>query len=923
MERVFFYIFNMSLTASLLTVAILALRLLLKKTPKAFFCILWGFVAIRLIFPITPESPFSLIPESLTVTDSVLSDNTPMENSTVSVIDPVQEEPFTEPKVTDTLPGTTDNFPIVFSEAMQTTPAAPTDEANLSTPVPATSDGETVFLKAVSLFATVIWPIGIAAMLLYAAFSYVRIHRKIKEAVLLSDTIWLCDHVATPFIFGIFRPRILLPSTIKQEDAEYVIAHEKAHLKRLDHLWKPLGFVLLSVYWFNPVMWIAYIFLCKDIELACDERVIQRMDAAHIKSYSSTLLAYSISRKTISFCPLAFGEVHVKKRIKNVLHYKRPAFWIILLGVIACTAVAVCFLTDPVKQNKESERSEDAGELLFLSFVQKDSGSDIIGLTLSTESQLSFTKDRLSDLSIPVQWTNNNYNRDVTYGERFDILRYENGLWNSCAKEDYNFPLVTRTLSRKESHTQSYSLNEFDLLTDGLYRFRAEPSDGQYVWFDFEVITVYENNVDSLSDSALLAILHYITEGKESTVGLRTDHKELFDILLANGDTTVNCFVNTLTTAESYALKEYFMAQICSELTGVGLEQGEYDPDTWWATADEWLEIYNDHLIAKKYEELAVSQGNSPTDTTASWKNTDYTALGTQPKTPQPRPLVWVNYFYNRTKTPDGSLRIELPEFPGVTLLADSQKICAETSAGTQTLIAGKMLWTTYLADLNNDNYPELCATVSTEATPEHLGLVVYDMKNKITYELRDSVRYDYSLFGNYYSMFVQRTDRMGTETEVTGRLSLTTDTATGVTSLSLTQVHSALTRSLGWPETQLDLLSYSNLYADLAINENRYSSKYHAPLCCFLTAEDWEAFTAVYSDVSIWKDNKILSLSEALDTEVNAYIELCGDDDFYATLLLSPHGLSVGVYGSNKVTGFAETLAERDDTAGIITLPN
>ena len=499
MERIFLSVFNMSLIASLLTVAILALRLLLKKTPKAFFCILWGFVAIRLIFPFSPESPFSLVPAGLTVSDSQFPERVLSASGNDFTEPGSQESPQTGSLLSDaavTAPEfIAEQEPLspdpVSSEADPTIPAE-----KFIAPVPTTGTSfsmtENVLRKGVSLFAGIVWPVGIVAMLLYAGISYLRIRKKVKETVPFTDTVLLCDHTSTPFILGIFRPRIILPSTILPEEAAHVIAHEKAHLKRLDHIWKPLGFILLSFYWFNPVLWIAYIYLCKDIELACDERVIQKMGTESIKSYSSTLLHYSISRKTVSFCPLAFGEVHVKKRIKNVLHYKRPAFWVMLLAVVSCIAVGICFLTDPISK-KTTETAKDKGELLFLSFTLKDTGSDILGCEITTEPYLYFTKDAVTTPTLPVQWTNRNYSRDLTYEERFDILRYENGTWISCATEEYVFPGITRLLLRRTTNSAFYSLAEFNIAEDGLYRFRAEPVKGQYVWFDFEAVTAYEN----------------------------------------------------------------------------------------------------------------------------------------------------------------------------------------------------------------------------------------------------------------------------------------------------------------------------------------------------------------------------------------------------------------------------------------------
>nr|MCR4936931.1 M56 family metallopeptidase [Lachnospiraceae bacterium] len=196
---------------------------------------------------------------------------------------------------------------------------------------------------------------GILAMTLYAFISFVKIKRSVREAAIFEKGIMECDDVKSPFILGILRPVIYVPSGMDSETLELVLAHEKAHMKRRDHIWKPLGYALLSVYWFNPLSWIAYILLCRDIESACDEKVIRDKSSDYMAAYSQALLDCSIQRRRIAACPVAFGETGVKMRIKNVLSYKKPAFWIILASLAVCVVLAVCFLTDPQKDETISE----------------------------------------------------------------------------------------------------------------------------------------------------------------------------------------------------------------------------------------------------------------------------------------------------------------------------------------------------------------------------------------------------------------------------------------------------------------------------------------------------------------------------------------------------------------------------------------
>ena len=192
-----------------------------------------------------------------------------------------------------------------------------------------------------------VWLIGLGAMLLYALVSYLRLRRRVSVSLPIQDHIYLCDAISSPFILGVVKPHIYLPSGLDEVQRQNVLSHERAHLARRDHWWKPLGFALLAVYWFNPVLWLAYALLCRDIELACDERVIRTMDESAVKTYSTVLLACSMLRKAAITCPLAFGEVGVKERVKNALHYKKPAFWVVAASVAVCVVVAVCFLTNP------------------------------------------------------------------------------------------------------------------------------------------------------------------------------------------------------------------------------------------------------------------------------------------------------------------------------------------------------------------------------------------------------------------------------------------------------------------------------------------------------------------------------------------------------------------------------------------------
>ena len=311
MAAVFLKLLNLSISASWLVLAVLVLRLVSKRSPKWVNVLLWGIVALRLVLPFSIESALSLIPSAETVSPAAVQfDPAPTITSGVSVIDNAVNPSLSEH----------------FS-------AVPTASVNP--------------LYVWTEIAGWVWLIGLGAMLLYALVSYLRLRRRVSVSLPVQDHIYLCDAISSPFILGVVKPHIYLPSDLDEVQRQNVLAHEQAHLARRDHWWKPLGFALLAVYWFNPVLWLAYTLLCRDIELACDERVIRTMDESAVKTYSTVLLACSMPRKAVITCPLAFGEVGVKERVRNALHYKKPAFWVVAASVAVCVVVAVCFLTDP------------------------------------------------------------------------------------------------------------------------------------------------------------------------------------------------------------------------------------------------------------------------------------------------------------------------------------------------------------------------------------------------------------------------------------------------------------------------------------------------------------------------------------------------------------------------------------------------
>jgi beta-lactamase regulating signal transducer with metallopeptidase domain len=312
LQRAFPVMLRMSLSAAVLTGVVVLLRFLLRKAPKRVLCLLWLLVAVRLLCPALPRSGASLMPPGGTAAVS--------DRQIVSAVDaalPVLELETPWDHAVNQAVGEAQNVRVSTE----------------------TSPGQ---------YLPLLWAAGTLAMLLYALVSFLRLRRRTAASVPFSGKAYLCDGADSPFILGVLRPRIFLPSGLEELQLSHVLAHERAHLRRLDQLWKPLGFLLLAVHWFNPALWLAYILFCRDMELACDERAVRDLDPAARADYAQALLDLSRPGRAVAACPLAFGEAGVKQRVKNVLNYRKPAFWIILGAVVLGLLSAVFFLTDPV-----------------------------------------------------------------------------------------------------------------------------------------------------------------------------------------------------------------------------------------------------------------------------------------------------------------------------------------------------------------------------------------------------------------------------------------------------------------------------------------------------------------------------------------------------------------------------------------------
>lgn len=339
MDDVFLKLVNLSISASWLILAVLVLRVVLKKAPKWVMPLLWGVVALRLVCLFSIESALSLIPSAETIPSEI---------------------------VTET------REPVLYEQATLDIVTNPTLPSAAEVPVGVSRQQAQVDFNIYS----VLWLAGMAALLVHALVSAGKLKKKLATAILLRDNIYESEFVDSPFVFGVVKPNIYLPMHMDEGTAAHVIAHERAHLARRDHWWKVLGYLVLALHWFNPLVWVAYILFCRDIELACDEKVVKGLDGAARADYSQALLSCAALGRAVAACPLAFGEGNIKTRVKSALHYKKPAFWVAAAAVLAVVIMAVCFLTNPKSDiNAETLLGTSSGKITRVSVAMEETSS--------------------------------------------------------------------------------------------------------------------------------------------------------------------------------------------------------------------------------------------------------------------------------------------------------------------------------------------------------------------------------------------------------------------------------------------------------------------------------------------------------------------------------------------------------------------
>lgn len=382
MERLFLTVLHMGVNAGYLILAVTAARLLLKKAPKSMICMLWMVVGLRLLCPFPIESAFSLVPEQTgTFTTQMYEDRPVIQEGTMSKTPSVQ------------------NADIRPAETRK----ASAEKTDLTTELVTA--------------AAWIWMAGIVLMLGYLAFSWHRVSRRVAAAVPAEAEgirFYQCDRISAPFLFGLAVPKIYVPFSVSGQELTYVLKHEQAHKSRYDHLTKMTGYLLLAVYWFQPLVWAAYLMLCRDIELACDERVVKGIGEEHKKAYSQALLSCSSEHRAAAVCPVAFGEIVVKKRVKNILNYKKPGRWAVTAAAAVCIIVTACFATEAQSMDKPQTKTgtgakaAQAESAAGAKAAQAESAADA-----KANMQVSGQKDLAAVTKCVVKWAEAYCGRDA------------------------------------------------------------------------------------------------------------------------------------------------------------------------------------------------------------------------------------------------------------------------------------------------------------------------------------------------------------------------------------------------------------------------------------------------------------------------------------------------------------------------------
>lgn len=546
MEALFSQILRMSISASWLIIVVLIVRALLKKAPKGFRYVLWGLVAVRLLCPVFIESDFSLAPKQ-NVSVEIGEDNE------------------------------ADND--VDNEANQEAENPLVPEENQTSNV-----GQDMIVQDNSTISSFnrmsgmewIWMVGVLVLFIYAVVSYHWLRGMVKVSIQKEDNIWLCDEIQSPFILGLRHPQIYLPSYIEEEHIPYIVAHEKEHIRYKDHCWKPFGFALLAIHWFNPFVWVAYVLMCKDIELACDERVIRVMNVDDKKNYSKSLLLCSNPKHFISACPVAFGEVGVKERIKKIVDYRKPSSWMIGIGGVICLIMVIGFLTNPKTDYEEATK-------IHLRSSMYPYGVDIT----DTETIKQITDDINGIMFVPFRLNlpSGGWSYDITWydenGNEIDSMLL---IGNYQIEEKYFYYLTLNKTFNTEYYDELLVANEFKRLEEEEDATVNLISKEQLEWFATEffnnekkhITNQFLTDVYTSPQDINLYELFYNGAGETLLGGSDIPSEEEKDMLLEYFMDEIYTDVIRVTRKDMDAVLQKYMGISLEETNKIGLDKMYY-----------------------------------------------------------------------------------------------------------------------------------------------------------------------------------------------------------------------------------------------------------------------------------------------------------------------------------------------------------
>lgn len=702
MDKLFLTILNMSLIGTFVILGICLVRIPLKKAPKIISYCLWAVAGFRLIFPYSIESIFSLIPfNAQTIPSDIALQSMPRIESGIGHLNSI---------VSSVLPA-----------------AAMPNQANP--------------LQFWITFGGIVWMIGVAIMLIYGVTSFFILKRNMKEAILLESNIYEIQKVKSPFVLGIFHPRIYLPADLSAKERSYILLHEQVHIKRHDHIVKFVAYFAICLHWFNPLAWVAFLLMGADMEMSCDERVLKEMGSEIKKDYSRSLISLATGRILVNSSPLAFGEGGIKERIKNILNFKKKSRVIIVISVVVMAALSIGFAV-----NREGK-------------VINVSGKEVYTFPNEKFNQIFFqfndTPYNPEYHSINAQLMNNQNLQDLTCGNFFTLVKQVGDEWEIVPFADgVEFEVITFQIEDGMSFNYSITPEMFNIkLDEGQYRIITDINyleDGtpvkQTIWAEF--------TIDKSADKQETLDLSMPSETpmKIYTLENPTDKERMARMLFVNLYSDGRAWLKT-PLISSYLLPNCTYSFVENELLIYASIQTEKS-EGFFGVSDESIiarfEVIDDNTIEFKSANVPLFADEGARYVSVSNSITPISDF---------HPREWVNFYHNDQLSWTSTYDLMLEEFPDVMFSWTAGKVTATDQDGEKELIFGMPVWNVYLADLNGDDLPEFCATISFGSGMIDTRIIIYDYANDIQYEVSDRGIYDYVLSLENEQLVVTQTE--------------------------------------------------------------------------------------------------------------------------------------------------------------------